>query len=260
MNGVSRTKSSGALRSLECPVSFLLAVGLCVAGCRSPPPSSAALVSQAKSGLIAREAKLTSLHLTVKTTEDEQADGLHEVFFRAPYRLRARVSAPTPLQLSFDGESLYLLQGSPPQLSVKKVGTGEATAASLQQQFEALIPDGYASPLLPGKGVTGALTRIDGADAVTLTVITADGATPVTLRWDFTWPALELIARRSKVGAVESMVKVEQRHCDETLKLCVPSELSRWQGGKRIGTLSVTSIELNPALPQDDFVLHAPTG
>lgn len=227
-----------------------------LAACPSRPVKSSQVVSEVKSGLIAREAKLKSYHLVVDSHEEGAVDARHEVFYRAPYRLRGVVRSPSAFEISFDGEQLFVLQEG--QLQAKKIQPSEETAVALYKQFAALVPEGFAVPLLPSKGVTGSRLSVDGDDAAQLSVQSGEGATAATTSWVYRWPDLELIEKRTEQNGQIVTIKVDERHCDQALKLCVPKKLSRWEQGKPIGTVVVSTLELNPELPVEDFTLHAP--
>jgi hypothetical protein len=118
------------------------------------------------------------------------------------------------------------------------------------------VPEGFSAPLWPSKGLTAA--RV--GDTVELTLAAADGATPVTMTWVLKWPGFDFVAKRTTYGEKTGELKVEAELCDEKLKLCLPKKLSRWQGGKQVGELTLSTLELNVDLPQDDFTLVAPEG
>jgi outer membrane lipoprotein-sorting protein len=73
-------------------------------------------------------------------------------------------------------------------------------------------------------------------------------------------PAGDFLEKRTRSGKEERVLRVEAEQCDVNLRLCVPTKLVEKLGEKTLGTTEISSVDLNPALPQDYFSPKAPEG
>ena len=216
-----------------------------------------------KRGLSARDARLQSYRVAGSSRDGAQ-QATYTFAYRAPQKMRAALTEPVTRTFSFDGRQLYerndadrLFHAFDNQLSPAR------SAGFLTQTFSPFIPEGFRVPLMPRRGVTLARARHAlAAQALELTVpVVVSGSESLALTYVLRWPSLDFLGKRTRGSSGElSEVRVEQEHCDAALKLCVPSVLSRWQGTERVGETRLTRVELNPALPEQDFTLAAPQG
>ena len=129
----------------------------------------------------------------------------------------------------------------------------ENAAYFLASTFTPFVPEGYRTLLLPSKGVTlRRLTHPKAAEAVEVTV-SVEGATVV---WVLRWPAADVLSKQ--VGP--TVLSVDEELCDEQLGLCVPKLVTQRRNGVVEATTALTSISLNPQIPNDFFTLTAPEG
>ncbi len=91
--------------------------------------------------------------------------------------------------------------------------------------------------------------------------LTEPSAQGLEVAYTLRWPTLDFLGKRSRTadGTVIE-VRVEEEHCDEALKLCVPKRLTRWVKDEKVGETTLSRVELNAPLPNDTFTLAAPEG
>jgi len=228
----------------------IAAVSLVMLGCPSAPSVS---VSEVKRALQERDRKLTAYHLRV----DSQQGALkarHEFFFRSPNRSRGIILEPEPMTLAFDGTLFFKLTPAEKKFETYEIKLSPENAAYfLASTFTPFVPEGYRTPMLPSRGVTvRKLTHPQAADAVEVTV-SVEGATVV---WVLRWPTADVLSKQ--VGG--TVLSVDEEHCDEKLGLCVPKLVTQRLNGVVEATTALTSISLNPQIPNDFFTLTAPEG
>lgn len=230
-------------------------------GCKSKDAASpeASLLSEVKAKLAERDKKLAGYHLATTVTEG-QNEAKFEFFFRSPNKMKGVITHPTEVTYSFDGAALHQLTPANKKLMVKKMdGTAEQNILLLNRTFAPFAPEGFRAPLLVHKGVTAArVTHPKAAEAVQVTQEAKDESGSAKVTYVFRWPQLDFLEKTSQIGGQTSQVRVDEEHCDEKLKLCVPSKLSQLVGGQLVGTSVLTAIELDAAIANDAFTL-APT-
>ncbi len=220
-------------------------------GCPSTPPS---LVNEVKRVLAERDRKLTSYHVVVDSAQGTEK-AKHEFFYRAPNRSRGTITeGPEPQTLSYDGLKFYKITPGEKKFEAFDVKLSPENAAYfLASTFTPFVPEGFRTPLLPSKGVTARkVAHPKAPDALEVTV-TVEGATVV---WVLRWPSGDVLLKR--VGSIE--LSVDEEHCDQALGLCVPKLVTQRESGVVQATTSLTTIELNVAIPNDFFTLKAPEG
>jgi hypothetical protein len=219
------------------------AVLLLLAACHE----DAGLLSQVKQTLVEREARLQaySFHAQAK-------DASYAVAFRAPRSTLLTLEAGA---LSFDGERFYerddaarVFTTYAPELNAEQL------ALVWAQSFGARIPEGFRAPLLPPRGVTAQHV----GDTVELTLRTRDEGKDVSVTSVLRWPGGDFLERRTDYGGAKGTLRMEREQCDAALKLCVPTQLSRWAGEQPLEQTVLTEVRLNDAPARDAFVLGAP--
>ncbi len=227
---------------------------LAALACRAPATESS-LLSEVKRTLAERSERLGTYSFKAAVEPAGGAAVTYALVFREPTSTRVDLAAGS---LSFDGRRFYerddgtrALTVYAPQLSKEKLALGWSTT------FGSRVPEGFRAPLLPPKGVTA--TR--RADAVELEFRTRDEGTEVSVISVLKWPGGDFLERRTDYGGARGAVRMEQEHCDAALQLCVPTQLSRWQGQAKVETTTLKELTLGGApAPQEDFVLAAPPG
>jgi hypothetical protein len=239
----------------------LALVACALAACtKAPEPDT--LLSEVKQALAEREKRLSSYHLVADTTQGGKT-AHHEFFFRAPNRGRGVASGGAEaLSVAFDGVTLYRLNDAEKKVEAYRLDLPPAKAALvLASFFRPFAPDGFRTPLLPSKGVTA--RRVDhplGPQAAELSVTTQDDEGPVEVTYVVRFPSGDFLGRRTRSALHVGEVKVDAERCEPALKLCVPTRLTETRDGEVLGVTSLTSVELNPELPQERFRLEAPPG
>ena len=245
-----------------------LALALTLASCTSCRDGAAAqspeaqLVSEMKQVLSERDKRLASYHLAATSKEGEAAAS-HELFYRAPNRSRGVMLAPEALTVAFDGTKLYRLTPAAKKLEVFELKLPVDKASFfLASTFTPFVPEGFRAPLLPQKGVTAKkVAHPKGPDAVELTVATRDEAAgDISVTYVPRFPTGDFLGKRTTAGGRTAETVVDEEHCDTALKLCVPKALRSLEDGKVVHSTTLTTVELNPELPNDSFTLVAPEG
>lgn len=219
-------------------------------------------LAEVRQGLADRDARLTAVQLEGRVSEGDAPPVQLDFAYRAPNLMRGRLPPPVGRAFAFDGQVLtervdaerrvvtYTLDGlTPPQ-----------RAGFLTSTFAPFLPEGFRAPLLPNAGVrVEAATHPLAREAVRLVadVPTGEGAPALRVEWVLRWPTLDFLAKRTGDGAE---LRVEEEHCEQRLRLCVPRRLTRWAGGQQLGETRLTRVVLASPLPQDAFRLPAPEG
>lgn len=226
-----------------------LVTAVAVLGCPARPTQ----VSELKSLLQARDQKLISYHVRVDSLQGA-ASAKHEFFYRAPNRSLGTVTEPEPLTLAFDGTRVFKVTPAEKKFEVFELRLlPENAAYFLASTFTPFVPEGFRTPLIPSRGVSvKKVTHPHAADAVEVTVTLEDA----TVVWVLRWPSGDVLSKR--VGATE--LSVDEEWCDAPLGLCVPKKVTQRSNGVLEATTFMTSIELNPEIPNDFFTLKAPSG
>jgi outer membrane lipoprotein-sorting protein len=227
----------------------LLLVG-CTRGTEAPPPP-ASLVADAKRALAEREKRLSSYRIVVDSTEGEQ-HAHHEFAFRTPNKSRGHMTTPQEVEVAFDGSKLMRVLHPSMNVEVVPLDLPPAERAYfLASTFMPFAPEGYRAPLLPLTGVEAKkVTRPTLPDGLEVTVQPGQG---VTVRYVLRMPAGDFLEKHTLSEGKERVLEVVAEKCDEKLALCVPTKLVEKLDGVTLGTTDITSVELNPALPQDFF-------
>jgi outer membrane lipoprotein-sorting protein len=236
----------------------VLFAAVCLAGCKPQAPQGSMLLSQVKQALADRDARLGSYHLVAETTEGEE-HVTHGFFFRSPNKMRAVVSSAPQFEWSFDGKRLYRLHPGTKSFETFELKLPQEKAAMyLHHLFSAFVLEGFRTPLMPMKGVTATLvSHPKGPQAVELKLEPGEG---VSVTYVLRWPSADFLERRGQSDAGTSALKIEDEHCDDTLKLCVPKRAEEYVDGKRVLTIQLTAVELNVEVPADDFAPQVPPG
>ncbi len=231
-------------------------------GGTAPGAKTDTLAQDMKRVLAERDRRLSSYHVQVETHEGTST-AHHEFYFRSPNQSRGIIIDPTPLTLSFDGHALFKLTPGEKKLERFELKLPvEKASFFLLTQFAPFVPEGYRTPLLPSKGVTAVKTTDPHApDAVSLTVVTPDGSGgQVTTQWVLRAISGDFLSKTVTSSAGTRVTRVDSEKCDEVAKLCVPASISELENGQPVATMTMTTIELNAAVPNDAFTLTAPEG
>ena len=229
-------------------------------GCarRESRAPAAQTLAEAKSALAERERRLISFRLE-GTVREEGQDASFETAFRAPNRVRG-VLRPAGRTLSFDGARLYELD--PAKKTVLTLEPGEGSSGALTQLMAAFVPEGYRAPLMPlASARARRLRHPRGPQAVELSSETRDEqGRAVQVAYVLRWPSADLIEKRlSAYGTTKTLV-VDEEHCDRRLNACFPRKLTERVDGRVGAVTTLTRIELNAAIPADEFIVSTPEG
>jgi outer membrane lipoprotein-sorting protein len=221
------------------------------------------LLNEVKRRLSERDARLTSYRLEGRTSEAGTEPVGFSFAYRAPQKMRGTLGAPISRTFSWDGEKLFEQSDSDKRFTTfQNELSPERRAGFLTETFAPFTPEGFRAPLLPANLHAKRTSHPRAPEAVELTAKVDDPASgSLQLTYTLRWPTLDFLGRQSRLADGTTLeVRVEEEHCDEALKLCVPQKLSRWVKGEKAGETTLSQVELNPALPNDTFTLAAPEG
>ena len=138
----------------------------------------------------------------------------------------------------------------------------ERRAGFLTETFAPFSPEGFRAPLLPTSLSAQRTTHPLAAEAVELKARIEDPGTPgLEVTYTLRWPALDFLGKQTRLAdgtLLETRLEAEQ--CDKALELCVPRRLTQWMKGEQVAQTQLSTVELNPTLPNDAFTLAAPAG
>jgi outer membrane lipoprotein-sorting protein len=221
------------------------------------------LLNEVKRRLSERSTRLTSYRLEGHTREGGAEPVNFSFAYRAPQKMRGTLGAPAPRIISWDGERLFEQSDADKRFTTfQNELSPEKRAGFLTEVFAPFTPEGFRAPLLPAQLRAKRASHPRAPEAVELEGKVEDpsvGSLQVT--YTLRWPTLDFLGRQSRLPDGSALeVRVEEEHCDEALKLCVPQKLSRWVKGEKVGETTLSKVELNSALPQETFTLTAPEG
>jgi hypothetical protein len=91
--------------------------------------------------------------------------------------------------------------------------------------------------------------------------VAAPGSEPLEVTYTLRWPSMDFLGKQTRLAdGTTTELRVEQEHCEKAIELCVPQKLTQWVKGEKVGETTLSTVELNPALPNDTFTLAAPEG
>jgi hypothetical protein len=246
------------------PALVLLALA---ASCKRPTESSipqgdAKLLSQLKAGLTEREKRIGSYRLAGAVVQDGDRQE-YEFDFRAPGRLKGSLLGDKRRTFSYDGERLFDLVEESKTLTRWEIDVPqEQGRIYLTQLFAPFVPEGYRAPLVDFTQPTvKRVTHPRAVEAVELGSETKDeNGAPVRVSYVYRWPSLDLVQRRLQTGQMEVIDDVDEEHCEERLKLCVPKKVTRHFGDKLGPVTTLSRVELGAPVPAESFTLAPPEG
>ena len=243
----------------------LVSLGLVAAGCPSKDGAATAggaPTSQEVKGLLAeRDRKLHAYQIAGTVTEAGQT-ARFEFAHRAPNRMLATLKLEQERTFAFNGERLVeLVPGEKKATVFDLSGDPAQVSMEVHRIFGAVVPEGFRAPLVDfDQAKARRVSHPRGPQAVELTQEVADEAGMVRATWFLRWPSMDLLEKRLAIGGSEMVVVVTEEHCDERLKLCVPSRLEQRMAGETGAVTELSRVELNTGLAQDAFAPAVPEG
>ncbi len=235
---------------------------LVLAGC-SRQSEQASLLAEVKRRLTERDARLTSYRLEGRTSENGSEPVGFTFAYRAPQKMRGTLAPPISRTFSWDGEHLFEQSDADKRFTTfQNQLSPERRAGFLTETFAPFTPEGFHAPLLPASMSAKRTKHARAPEAVELSAKVAEpGAESVEVAYTLRWPSMDFLGKQTRLpdGTVVE-VRVEEEHCEKALELCVPQRLTRWVKGEKVGETTLSTVELNPALPNDTFTLTAPGG
>ncbi len=214
-------------------------------------PASPTLLSDVKATLAEREQKLQAWTFKARVQPSAEA---YAVAFRAPKSTRLQL--PNGV-LSFDGQTFFERDDAAKTFTVHASSLSQTELALLwNTTFGARVPEGFRAPLLPSQGVTA---RRAG-ETVELEWKTRDGENEVTVVSVLRWPGGDFLERRTEYAGARGAVRMKREQCDPQLKLCVPTQLSRFEADREVESTVLEDVQLGALAPESQFMLTAPPG
>ena len=138
---------------------------------------------------------------------------------------------------------------------------GAKTSGSVSSKTSVVVVGREAGSKLEKARAVVKTTDPHAPDAVSLTVVTPDGSGgQVTTQWVLRAISGDFLSKTVTSSAGTRVTRVDSEKCDEVAKLCVPASISELENGQPVATMTMTTIELNAAVPNDAFTLTAPEG
>jgi hypothetical protein len=241
----------------------LLLLTLCfLTGCNRQRDNTH-LLSEVKRRLSERDAQLTSYRLEGVTRENGQEPLGFGFSYRAPQKMIGTLRAPVSRTFAWDGVRLFEQNDKDKRfITFANELSPERRAGFLTETFAPFTPEGFRAPLLPVELSAKRTAHARAPEAVEVTgQVTQSPTESLQVTYVLRWPSMDFLGRQTRLpDGTLIEVRLEEEHCDEALKLCVPQKLTRWVKGEKVGETMLSQVELNPALPNDTFTLVAPEG
>ncbi len=218
-------------------------------------------VEEVQSVLVERERKVHSYRIEGTVSEAGQTAAFRFAH-RAPNRMLAELKGETPRTFAFDGERLMELSPKESRVQIFDLGgKPEEVAVQLHQIFQSFVPDGFRTPVIDwSKASARKVSHPLAPQALELSSEVQDPSGLVRAEYVLRWPSGDLVERRLVYGEQKMVMKIAREHCDDRLKLCVPSRLEQTVNGTPGAIVDLTSVELNATLPKDAFTPAVPEG
>ena len=232
--------------------------------CRKPADTAAdpTLLSQVKTALAEREKKIASYQIAGAVEQDGQRAEF-EFAYRAPGRLKGTLLGEAARTFSYDGDRLFDLSPADKTLTSYEMKLPEAQSRLyLTQLFSSFVPEGYRTPLLDfSRAQVKRVAHPKASEAVELSSETKDEAgSLIRVVYVHRWPTMDLLERRLETAQATMVIAIEEEHCAERLRLCMPKKLVQRVGDK-VGAVTVLSkVDLEATVPAEAFTLVAPEG
>jgi hypothetical protein len=235
---------------------------LLLSGC-SRKGAEATLPAEVKRRLSERDARLTSYRLEGRTTEAGAEPVSFSFAYRAPQKMRGTLGAPASRTFSWDGERLFEQSDADKHFTTfNNELSPERRAGFLTETFSPFTPEGFRAPLLPASLSAKRTSHPLAPEAVELKAQVEDpGSSSLELTYTLRWPSLDFLGKQTRLADGTLLeTRVEEEQCDKALELCVPRRLTHWVKAEKTGETVLSTVELNPTLPNDTFTLVAPGG
>jgi hypothetical protein len=237
---------------------------LCAVACkkdnREPALPSASEMLQK---MTAREKALSSFSIQVHTTEKADVTVEHTLTFRAPDFVRADVTQPQKLVLSFDGQNHYRLEDAAKKLTVLNLHlpTVERRLA-LSMLMGAFVPEGFQLPRVVPQGLKQSWLASEGSSRVLrLENHVRDGGEAATVAYVVRWPSLDFLKKEFFVdGKKQIEFAMQEEQCMLENKVCVPTRIAAKQNGTELAPQKTKLLSFQEAVSNEHFVLQAPEG
>jgi outer membrane lipoprotein-sorting protein len=230
-------------------------------GCppRKPAEGDPAAVSEVKGLLAERDKKLHAYRIQGTVSEAG-----HRAAFtfahRAPNRMLAELRMDTERTFAFDGERLVeLVPGEKRAVVFDLAGPPAEVSVELHRIFQSFVPEGFRAPVLELSSARARrVSHPRGPQAVELASEVTDASGLVRAVYVLRWPSMDMLEKRLSHGDSQLRLEVTREHCDERLKLCVPTRIEQQIDGEAGATTELSAVELNAPLPRDAFTPQVP--
>ena len=215
------------------------------------PPTSAQLVSEARTGLAEREAKVHSYRFDAEMTGPGQ-HGTWSVAYRGPGSYRADTPSVSYL---LDGDKFFEIDHATGKVQPSTLSQTDRNR-SLERVYSAFapfIPEGWRSPL-----IGSAVTAIEGPQQEReKTVLLSVGAhlanEQAELQYLFTRPTMNWLKTETFASGHNVVRATTKEHCDPASNLCFPERIEVRKDGSVQSTTTLSHIAVNEGVPAETF-------
>jgi len=242
---------------------WVVCVALCAVACKKTEKSSAVpSANDILQKMNAREKVLSSFAIQVRT-EDADMTVEHTLTFRAPNLLRADVTQPQKLVLSFDGQNYYRLEEATGRLSIVslQLPTMERKMA-LSMLMGALIPEGFQLPRMVLRNSKQSWLEAQGQSRVLrMENPVSEGNESATIVYVVRWPSMDFLKKEIFVDGQEQVAFVMQEEtCMPQGEVCLPTQIVAKHQEEALAPQKIKLLNFQQAVSNEHFVLQAPEG
>jgi hypothetical protein len=235
----------------------VLGVVACKKDSREPALPSASEMLQK---MTAREKALSSFSIQVHT-EEADVTVEHTLTFRTPSFIRANVTQPQKLTLSFDGQNYYRLEDAAKKLTVLNLHLPAVERRlALSMLMGAFMPEGFQLPRVVPQGLKQSWLASEGSGRVLrLENHVRDGGEAAAIVYTVRWPSLDFLKKEFFVdGEKQIEFAMQEEQCIPENKVCVPTRIAAKQNGTELTPQKTKLLSFQEAVSNEYFVLQAP--
>lgn len=241
------------------PLYAVLCGGLYGSACKKEEkPSAPPKANDILQKMNAREKALSSFSIQVRT-EDLDVTIEHTLLFRLPNFIRAEVTQPQKVVLSFDGQNHYRLEEAEKKLLILnlQLPTIERRMA-LSMLMSAWVPEGFQLPRVvvrdskPSWVEPGRTLRLENH-------LSEEGET-ARIAYVVRWPSLDFLKKEMAVdGQQQVEFSMQEEQCLPELGICVPTQILARQNEEALAPQKIKLLSWE-VVSNERFVLEAPEG
>jgi|GEM_PF-1337900 len=239
--------------------SLLLGSMACKKGSKEPSlPNSGEMVQS----MHAREKALSSFSLQVHT-EEAGWEVEHTLLFRTPHFVRADMTQPRKLSVSFDGHKYYRLEEAAKELHIVNLSfpTAERRLA-MSLLVGDFVPEGFQLPKVVPSGLKQSwLEPLGQSRILRLENRINDAGETARIAYVVRWPSLDFLKKEILLeGQPPLEFVMQEEQCIAEHKLCLPTRIMARQEGAPLAPQKIKLLSFGEAVRNELFVLEPPEG